>query len=627
MRKLKKLLIILLLIFIVIIYFIFVNKFDIYNKSFICKIKNNYDNYEEIDISKIEKVAYKKIKKENKNSNDYFILGYYNYLKKDNNNANKYFKLTIKNLNKNTHEFAKIFSYKQIISNEANNEKAVEYVKEALNNINIKKYNDYYKDIWDICHNIKKKNLVIDFYENIINKVMLNEKSEKFTYSMLSEIYYLNGEYSKTIEVCLKIIDGKNTTEASSYYKGKALVNLSAVYRSIGSYDKSKEILKKLDDLEFKDLQQSSYVYTYALLNLAELNIRLGNYTEAIKNLENLTIYKRYFTKEDLRENEIIAKLLLAEANINLGEFTKAEKLINRVSKLIENKKDLDSSKEIYCDLLKGKLFEKKGEKEKAVQIYKESLNLAKEINSAEYIIKSYMYLIKYYEDNGECKNQNKYLNEKSEYLDKRNASINEDSAEYVSEKHIYEELIMKNIKKQYLFYLIIFISFSILIVFSVLIKNLIYKNNHDVLTGVYSREYFNKKYNKYIKLNKDFSIIMFDVDNFKKINDTYGHNFGDIVLIDISRRIKALLHNKIFLFRIGGEEFIIIVKNKSKDEVYNIAEKIRSSVSEMKWNKDITVTVSMGIAHFNNELENVLKRADENLYVSKQTGKNKITV
>ena len=61
MRKLKKLLIILLLIFIVIIYFIFVNKFDIYNKSFICKIKNNYDNYEEIDISKIEKVAYKKI--------------------------------------------------------------------------------------------------------------------------------------------------------------------------------------------------------------------------------------------------------------------------------------------------------------------------------------------------------------------------------------------------------------------------------------------------------------------------------------------------------------------------------------------------------------------------------------
>lgn len=118
----------------------------------------------------------------------------------------------------------------------------------------------------------------------------------------------------------------------------------------------------------------------------------------------------------------------------------------------------------------------------------------------------------------------------------------------------------------------------------------------------------------------------MFDIDNFKKLNDTYGHDFGDEVLARITKKISNLLSNDGYLYRVGGEEFIIMLKGKPKDEVYEIAEKIRNTVEELKWLKDINVTISLGIAHSNESSENIIKKADENLYISKATGKNRIT-
>lgn len=381
MKKHRNVLILIILMVISIAYFMFINYSDIYNKDLIYNIKNKYNNNEEVDIKTIEKLKNKDIKKDDKSSNDYFVLGYYNYLKNDNEKANKYFKLTIKNLDKNTHEFAKIFSYKEIVKDEINKgnyDKGLEYAEEAFNSINVNKYNGYYKCIWDmslnVVNNIKGNNIVIKYFEEVISDGVMNSKAKQFTYSKLTPLYYLDGNYAKSIESALKVINGGNINTESNYYKGKAIIDLSIVYKSIGSYDKSIEVLKKLETIKIKDNNERAFINAYGAINIADINIKLGNYDEAINYLSKIDEDKNYFSVEDWRDNEIVMKLSLAEVDINVNKYDAAEKLINEAAVLIsKDKNELYNSKEIYHKLLEGNLLEKRGYKDKAIATYEES--------------------------------------------------------------------------------------------------------------------------------------------------------------------------------------------------------------------------------------------------------------
>lgn len=148
-----------------------------------------------------------------------------------------------------------------------------------------------------------------------------------------------------------------------------------------------------------------------------------------------------------------------------------------------------------------------------------------------------------------------------------------------------------------------------------------------DKLTNTYNRAYFDSKYEELLDKNIKFSIVMIDIDNFKYINDTYGHQFGDEVLKVITNTIKKLLQEHTYLCRYGGEEFVIISCYKIKEEVLLLAEMIRSSVEGISWSKDIKTTVSIGVAFSNIHYENTLKKSDENMYKAKNTGKNKVVV
>lgn len=215
----------------------------------------------------------------------------------------------------------------------------------------------------------------------------------------------------------------------------------------MGNYEKSKEVLEQLEGIKIKNKQQQAYINTYGIINLAELDIRMGNYEETLSELSDMYKNKKYFTEEDWRDNEIVLNLTSAEAYINLKQYDKAEELINESIVLIASDKiEMYNSKEVYCDLLIGKLFEKRGNNKDAIAMYEKTLNIAKARNNDEYIIKSYNYLINLYEKNRDYEEQIKYLNEKNEYLKKNNTAINEDSAGYVSQKHNYERLAIENI-------------------------------------------------------------------------------------------------------------------------------------------------------------------------------------
>lgn len=207
---------------------------------------------------------------------------------------------------------------------------------------------------------------------------------------------------------------------------------------------------------------------------------------------------------------------------------------------------------------------------------------------------------------------------------------INKDYADYSTEKYDYEIQIRResrNKEKQYIirFILISICSLAFVIIF---MKNmeLTIKNKIDSLTQIYNRNTFNTVYEKMIQSNDDFIVFMFDIDNFKSVNDTYGHSKGDEVLKKVAETAKNTLGKKGDLFRYGGEEFVVLTKFKNKSMLVNLAENIRQNIEKLKWDNGMKVTISMGIAGSQECEDDPIKLADARLYESKTNGKNKVT-
>ena len=158
-----------------------------------------------------------------------------------------------------------------------------------------------------------------------------------------------------------------------------------------------------------------------------------------------------------------------------------------------------------------------------------------------------------------------------------------------------------------------------------------------DELTGISNRRhldfYLSNIIAESVEFNTSFGILFFDIDHFKNVNDTYGHNVGDEVLKLVSRTIKSSLRLEDKVGRWGGEEFIALIKTDNKKELTTIAEKLRLLVEysyyQTEDNKKLGVTISIGGVMYEKgeSVETLISRADKNMYYSKDNGRNKVTV
>ncbi len=150
-----------------------------------------------------------------------------------------------------------------------------------------------------------------------------------------------------------------------------------------------------------------------------------------------------------------------------------------------------------------------------------------------------------------------------------------------------------------------------------------------DGLTGILNRYAFNKFLEEEIyraeRYSSKFSIILFDIDNFKKINDTYGHLTGDKVLKGIVKTVKKSIRKSDIFARWGGEEFIILLPDDSS--VVKVAEKIRKSIENERFEGLPKITASFGTTTYKNgdSINSIIKRADKALYLAKEKGKNRV--
>jgi len=154
-----------------------------------------------------------------------------------------------------------------------------------------------------------------------------------------------------------------------------------------------------------------------------------------------------------------------------------------------------------------------------------------------------------------------------------------------------------------------------------------------DDVSGFYNSRFLHQKLGEIIEQKQMTSLVFMDMDNFKKIVDTYGHPMGSKVLKEVAQVIGTHLDSHDFLVRYGGDEYVVVFPGMEKSEALKKVEKIRSSLNESSFlvedGHDVKVTASFGVANYPEDaqdLKGLLHSADVSMYISKDRGKNSIT-
>ena len=160
--------------------------------------------------------------------------------------------------------------------------------------------------------------------------------------------------------------------------------------------------------------------------------------------------------------------------------------------------------------------------------------------------------------------------------------------------------------------------------------------SNRDGLTGIYNRRFFEqtltKEYSRVQRYGGTLSLVLLDLDHFKKVNDTHGHLAGDEVLREAARRLNSCLRDTDILARYGGEEFAVILPATTLEGTLIVAERLRAVMDAtpiMHNAQSLTITVSAGVTEFRTDIlryEDLIKEADLALYTSKGSGRNRVT-
>ena len=155
-----------------------------------------------------------------------------------------------------------------------------------------------------------------------------------------------------------------------------------------------------------------------------------------------------------------------------------------------------------------------------------------------------------------------------------------------------------------------------------------------DALTGMYNRRYFDEALSEYLeafgKIDKPIGMVILDLDHFKKVNDTHGHDVGDEVLRQVAECLQIFTRYHDVLARLGGEEFAILSPNITERQLFDLSDRIRKAVADLRINNGnvtLKVTVSAGLAIWDGSEsgEELYRRADKQLYEAKRKGRNRV--
>ncbi|MER0283210.1 tetratricopeptide repeat-containing diguanylate cyclase [Clostridioides difficile] len=519
-----------------------------------------------------------------------------------------------------------------LVSDKKYNE-AKKLVENSFEAIPEKKYNKVYDEVWNMLKTISSvpdgTKIVIDSLEKMrMSDEKLSDECRFNIEKRLASVYIMDNNYSKAVDLTVKSIKLAEKL-GDNYERARLDVDLASILLKVGAYERAEKLIKDSFKIDVYEGEKNGMVRLYALINLAEIYVELGEYDKAIETCSNVVDYKKFVNTDDYNDFEIMASIMKANAYIGKNDTSKAKSSLARADYLIKSDKTVHIlDKDMYYYMAVGNLEYKSENYDSASDNYKKSLEISTKRKLTQEKIKNLEKILNIYEKQGNVNAVNKYqkilINEYKE-----NKSIRDsETSFYIIDKVSNESALFEKTKKEIKYYKILFTVIIIAILGSTFLYNRLKyfkaQNLHDGLTNVYNRKSFDIMYEKYREKDNNFALVMIDIDNFKLINDNYGHKFGDIVIKGITNTISVMLEQEDKVFRYGGEEFSVLIRNKSGEEVVNIIDNIRIAIANKKWGEDVTVTISAGVAHIFDS-KNVLEEADKNLYKAKQLGRNKV--
>lgn len=502
--------------------------------------------------------------------------------------------------------------------------KVIEKAKEAYN---ISKSIYYENGIAQSRINMANGYFYLSKYQNAIinynDALVYFEKQENLDKvseinNGLGKVYGTLGIYNRAVsffnnalEVFIKTgnLDGQ----------ASALNNIGVIFGKMEKHKNALQYYKRAYDITKKYLGIDGC--PIILLNIGIVLNRLEKYEEAFEILKNslrLSQEKEYWFTICNCYNE------LGINYINKNEYEEALKYYKKSLEIA--RKNEYKNIEINNLVNIGDLFFEKGEDEKALECYEDSLKKAEKLDLKETIYNVYYKLSQYYKKHKKyeealiCfenfhKVKNEVINKSSE--SRMQSLMIEHNVEQLKNKAMIYHLQNVELKKKS--------------------EELEEKNhileqlsNVDELTGVYNRRYIYDKLNQLCHKPREENIdvlIMIDIDDFKFINDTYGHTVGDKIIKKVSECIVDTAGQKSVVGRYGGDEFIIILEDTDIKEAKLFVQKLLAIIKNTTFLNGLKITLSGGMAVFDKteQIDEVLANADRLLYKVKRSGKNNI--
>ncbi|MBW4875266.1 MAG: GGDEF domain-containing protein, partial [Paeniclostridium sp.] len=424
-------------------------------------------------------------------------------------------------------------------------------------------------------------------------------------------------------------------------HKSKVFTNIGDINYILGDYQMAIQYYDKAIGLEIENKTENAMTKSMAYINKISSYIEINKYDEAINLSKKIYSLLDYIDKDSRDDIEMLIYNNLALAYIYKHDFNKAQQLLNKSLELLKNDKiEFSLNKEVFINISYAEFYKEQKKYDKSLDIFNYTLQQSTQ-NGLGLEMHIYKSIIEIYKNKNDLDNYIKYNKALMDERDKLEIQFKKDYMKYATQ--LYERDELKSKEQQRKINMLILI-FSIIILLLILISRmnvikLLKKSNFiDGMTNLYNRKYLDYYIEKNKKNfdHKKVSIILIDIDYFKKYNDNYGHIKGDEIIKEVSNFLKNSIKDQGIVIRYGGEEMVLILPEVSIDNAKVIAEKIQESIRgkqiEHKYSEICDIlTVSIGI--YTNEFSQnegiykMIDNADKALYSVKNKGRNRYEV
>ncbi|MBB1407751.1 MULTISPECIES: tetratricopeptide repeat-containing diguanylate cyclase [Pseudoalteromonas] len=461
-----------------------------------------------------------------------------------------------------------------------------------------------------------------------------------------SMTYYLYGINSvrqgKMVDGLDKILHAHDLQiNIQGYASPKILIGLGFTNYYMKNYDKAIEYTQQA----IAAYPENDILLTELYANLAAMYVDKAQYQEAliaINQAEKVAHFHNIFDRVPIIINKGTIYAELNEHQKAIDYYLKALDIVNKNNDLIHKPTVLSNLAQSNQSLGNYKLAADYFEQ--ALAIFSSESQLIKRLENYPPMIENYQSLGNY-QRALELMIEYKELDDESTSLAAKEKFDQSQAAYDIAskEKSLIEAKLAQTSNENAILRLYGIVAFSLLIILFIYIA---YRLKHsaylqvkelalrDQLTGLFNRralhDIFELEMSRVNRNKKTFSIILLDIDHFKVLNDTYGHDYGDIVLQKVASALQDSIRSMDKVARWGGEEFLVFLPETNKEQASHLAEKLRLAVSNIELtyqDKLLQVTVSLGVCEYNQqgEYKDMVKQADLGLYKAKETGRNKV--